>query len=69
MRWEWMILIIVTVITSISCVTTEQEQIYTDSSEVSDDLLRTAREGKVADVRALSEKAGIPTALSTENPE
>ena len=53
MRYNWMILILSTLIIDISCVTTEQEPILIDTSKISDDLLRAFQEGNTAEVRTL----------------
>lgn len=53
MRYNWMILILLTLILCISWVTTEQETILINTSKMSDDLLRASREGNTAEVRTL----------------
>lgn len=52
MRYHWTILILLTLILCISCVTTKQEPILVDTSEMSDDLMRASQEGNTAEVRA-----------------
>ena len=58
MRHNWTILILLTLILCISCITTEQEPILMDTSEMSDDLLRASREGNTDKVQTLLD-AGI----------